>query len=107
MCTGHDLLKKDEKPIVMKQVVITKTGRFVLHSGYVRSDEVYFRVDSNLDIPFHCSLFDSKGIEVNSKDFNATSTYCSFPVKKPETLYRVQCIIQQMAKVNLRVVVDV
>lgn len=94
MCTGHDLLKKDEKPIVMKQVVITKTGRFVLHSGYVRPGEVHFRVDSNLDIPFHCSLFDSKGIEVNSKDFNTTSTYCSFPVKKPDTLYRVQCIIQ-------------
>ena len=94
MCTGHGLSEKDKKPIVMKQVVITKTGRFVLQSGYVRSNEVHFRIDSNLDIPFHCSLFDSKGIEVNSKDFNATITYCSFPVNKPDSLYRVQCVVQ-------------
>ena len=94
MCTSHGLLAKDDEPIIKKQVVITKTGRFVLQSGYVRSDEVYFWVDSNLDIPFHCSLFNGKGIEVNAKNFNATLKYCSFPVFKPDSVFRVQCVAQ-------------
>lgn len=91
-CTGHTISKTSGKPIVMKQMVITKSGRFVLQPGYMGSDRVQFRIDSNLRIPFHCSLFNSKGIEVSAKDFDSTTTECSFPIKNPDPFYRAQCV---------------
>ena len=77
-------------------MVMTKPAYFVIRHGSVSKGSVRLRVDSNLDLPFQCVLFNSRGIQINNNTYSPRTTDCLFLVDENQLLFRAQCVTSHL-----------
>ena len=88
--SGNGYMK--ENPQLIKQVVITKERLFQIKQATFLNDEVTVFIESNVEIPTICFLFNSKGIKIDSKPYdNSKDDFVVFKVPASKLQYSVQC----------------
>ncbi|KAK8790683.1 hypothetical protein WA588_002431 [Blastocystis sp. NMH] len=105
-CIGSHPSLVQNNPYLIKQMVMTKPAYFVIRHGSVSKGSVRLRVDSNLDLPFQCVLFNSRGIQISNNTYSPRTTDCLFLVDENQLLFRVQCVASHLngqifAKTNM------
>ena len=73
-------------------MVMTKPAYFVIQQGSVAKGSVRLRVDSNLNLPFQCLLFNSQGLQVGNNTYSPRTTDCLFVVNEKQLVFRAQCM---------------
>lgn len=91
-CIGSHPSVVQNNPYLSKQMVMTKPAYFVIQHGSVDKGSVHLRIDSNLNSPFQCLLFNSQGLQVGNNTYSPRTTDCLFVVDEKQLLFRAQCV---------------
>ena len=92
MGKGENGFSKD--PILHKQTVITKPSNLQLSHGSVNRHGIKAYIQSNLELPLHCTLFDHLKKEVTQVAVAGQGGYISFPLETNDQDYFIQCSAQ-------------
>lgn len=92
MGKGESGFSKD--PILHKQTVITKPANLQLSHGSVNRHGIKAYIQSNLELPLHCTLFDHSKKELTQVAVAGQGGYISFPLETSDKDYFIQCSVQ-------------
>ena len=92
MGKGENGFSKD--PILHKQTVITKPSTLQLSHGSVNRHGIKAYIQSNLELPLHCTLFDHSKKELTQVAVAGQGGYISFPLETNDQDYFIQCSAQ-------------
>ena len=74
--------------------MITKDLQFSIQQATLQNDEVIVIIENNVELPAVCYLFNSKGVKVDSKNYDVShEEYIIFTVPTSKMKYSIQCSI--------------